>query len=124
MVVHLNATNLPRTQSAYRSLHSKETVLLKVFSDIGTATDSGHLTAKCFLNVLAAFDTVDHEILLDRLEKTYGFIGLTIKWLRTHLVRISCTAQRRALIIDKTHRMSTSRIGTGEATNYDIHSTT
>ena len=86
MVAHWNATNsMPRTQSAYRQFHSTETALLKVFSNIATTTDSGRVTALCLLDLSAAFDTVDHEILLARLEKTYGFIGLTIKWLRTYI---------------------------------------
>ena len=34
---------------------------------------------------MAAFDTVDDDILLQRLEKTFGFSGLLLKWLRSYL---------------------------------------
>ena len=39
----------------------------------------------CLLDLSAAFDTVDHCILLDRFEKTFCFTGRTIEWLRTYL---------------------------------------
>ena len=85
MLAHLNATNaMPSTQSAYRQFHTTETAILKDFSDIATAADSGRVKAMPLLHLSAAFDTVDHEILLPRLEKTFGFIELTVKWLRTY----------------------------------------
>ena len=86
MVAHLEATDaMPRTQSAYRRHHSTETAFLKVFNDINTAIDSGQVTALCLLDPMAAFDTVDHCILLYRLEKTLGFPGRTIERFRTYL---------------------------------------
>ena len=86
MVAHLKASDaMPKTQSAYRCHHSTEAALLKEFSDIATAVDCGHVTALCQLDQLAAFDTVDHFILLQRLEKTFSFTDLTIKQLRFYL---------------------------------------
>ena len=86
MVAHLEATDaMPRTQSAYRRHHSTETELLNVLNDINTAIHSGQVTALCLLDLSAEFDTVDRCILLDRLEKTFGFIGRTIEWLHTYL---------------------------------------
>ena len=84
MVDHLEATDaMPRTQSAYCRHHSTETALLKVFNDINTVIDFGQVTALCLLDPSAVFDTVDHCILLDRLENTFGFTGRTIEWLHT-----------------------------------------
>ena len=54
-------------QSAYRERHSTETALLKVQSDILTALDSGTGAVLLMLNMSAAFDTIDHGILLSRL---------------------------------------------------------
>ena len=80
MVAHLDAINaMPQNQSAYRQFHSTETALLKIFNDIATAKDSGYVTALCLLDLSAAFDTVDYDILLARLKNIYGFFGLTIK---------------------------------------------
>ena len=92
-----------RTQSAYRQFHSTETVLLKIFSDIATATDSGYVTALCRLDLFAAFVTVDYDILLARLKNTYGFVGLTIKWLRTYL-------ENRAFHVQYNGELSSSTI--------------
>ena len=56
---------LPPRQSAYRRFHSIETVVDIVHNDIVHATDAGQITALVLLDLSAAFDTVDHGILLD-----------------------------------------------------------
>ena len=38
-----------------------------------------------FLDPKAAFDTVDHDVLLQRLEKTFGFSGSLLRWIRSYL---------------------------------------
>jgi hypothetical protein len=55
-------------QSAYRKFHSTETALLKIHSDLLTSMDEGRVTALTLLDLSAAFDTIDHAILLNRLE--------------------------------------------------------
>jgi len=76
---------LPDLQSAYRANHSTETALLKVLSDILLAVDSGDLAILALLDLSAAFDTVDHETLLRRLEVSYGLGGCAVKWFRSFL---------------------------------------
>ena len=51
-----------RLQSAYRRGHTVETALIKIFNDLLQAADKGHVSALCLLT--AAFDTVDHEVLI------------------------------------------------------------
>ena len=50
-------------QSAYRKNHSIETALLRIHNDILTTMDKGRVTALTFLDLSAAFDTIDHTIL-------------------------------------------------------------
>jgi len=66
---YLSATDvLPRLQSAYQTHHSTETAVLKVLTDILYAVDDGDLSVLALLNLSAACDTVDHDILLTRLK--------------------------------------------------------
>ena len=58
-------------QSAYKTGHSTETALLKVQNDILMAIDKQKLTALLLLDLSAAFDTVSHTILLNRLQNAW-----------------------------------------------------
>ena len=69
---------LPLLQSAYRSHHSTETALLKVLSDILTAIDEKKVTLLALLDLSAAFDCVDHDILLSRLQSRFGLNGAVV----------------------------------------------
>ena len=66
-------------QSAYRRHHSTETAVLKIVSDILCAADRGDATCLCLLEMSAAFDTVDHDILVERLEKAFGLRGQVLE---------------------------------------------
>ena len=54
-------------QSAYRRLHSTESALLKIQNDIAASMDSGKAVALTLLDLSAAFDTIDHDILFNSL---------------------------------------------------------
>lgn len=71
---------LPALQSAYRPFHSTETALLKVISDIATSADAGQLTALMLVDQSAAFDCVDHAILLKRLHISFGLSDTVLDW--------------------------------------------
>ena len=72
-------------QSAYKRCHSTETALLKVQNDILIAIDNKKCVALLLLDMSAAFDTVDHEILLERMSKRFGIKGKVLKWFRSYL---------------------------------------
>jgi len=72
-------------QSAYRSKHSTETAVLKITSDVFRAADRGEVSLLCMLVLSAAFDTVDHDILFDRLRQSFGVQGLALTWIESFL---------------------------------------
>ena len=72
-------------QSAYRKCHSTETALLRVVNDLLQAPDSGHLSILSPLDLSAAFDTIDHDILIRRLHTTFGCSGTVLDWFTSYL---------------------------------------
>lgn len=76
---------MPKHQSAYRRGHSTETALIKIFNDLLQAADKGQVSALCLLDLTAAFDTVDHEVLISRLERRFGLKGSCLLWFQSYL---------------------------------------
>jgi hypothetical protein len=72
-------------QSAYSEGKSTETALLRVKNDILMAMDHQEVTVLIMLDLSAAFDTVNHTILLDRLEKRCGVTGKALQWFMSYL---------------------------------------
>ena len=76
---------MPTNQSAYRKFHSTETALLRLYNDLLVASDRGQVSGLCLLDLTAAFDTVDHQLLLLRLDRTFGVRGQAKEWLKSYL---------------------------------------
>jgi len=76
---------MPKEQSGYRRYHSTETAATKVYNDLLLAADDGDVTALCLLDLTAAFDTVDHDLLICRLERQFGLRGVVLQWFRSYL---------------------------------------
>ena len=72
-----------RFQSAYRAAHSTETALLRVVNDLTIAACNGHPSVLVALDISAAFDTIDHDVLCQRATSDFGIQGLALKWLRS-----------------------------------------
>ena len=72
-------------QSAYKKSHSCETALVRVQNDILRAIDDRRCMVLLLLDLSAAFDTVDHDILLKRLQSRFGIRGNALKWFRSYL---------------------------------------
>ena len=82
---HLSANNLlNQFQSAYRPGHSTETALLKIVNDL-LSLDDGNIYLLASLDLSAAFDTIDHDILLHRLQHDFGLSGTVLDWLSSYL---------------------------------------
>ena len=86
LIRHLSEWKLlPELQSAYRAYHSTETAVLRVVSDILEALDRGDLATLTLLDLSAAFDSVDHIVLLRRLQSSYGIRSTVLDWFTSYL---------------------------------------
>ena len=75
----------PKAQSSYREFHSTETALLRIKNDILMKMNKQHLTLLVLLDLSAAFDTVDHVILLNRLNSNFCISGRVLSWFCSYL---------------------------------------
>ena len=82
---HLESNNLlSDTQNAYRPKRSVTTALLQLYDEILKKQDEGIDTACVFLDCSAAFDTIQHNVLLGKLA-LYGVSEKSIKWFEDYL---------------------------------------
>ena len=72
-------------QSTYRKFHSTESALLKVKNDILLNMNGHHVTLLVLLDLSAAFDTIDHGILLERLTSAFGVQDTALSWMASYV---------------------------------------
>jgi len=92
--------NTDQFQSAYRRGYSTETALLKITSDIYDAADTQKSTILVALDQSAAFDCIDHNTLVSRLEHTFGFSGSVLSWIKSYLDSRSAFVKYGTLLSD------------------------
>ena len=87
---HMSEHNLSEPcQSAYTSNHSVQTALLCEQNNILKATDNQQVTILVLLDLSAAFDTVDHKVLLRRLSQDVGVAHHALKWFTVYMSDIT-----------------------------------
>ena len=69
----------------YNNKHSTEIALIKVQNNIISSLDAGLSAILLMLDLSAAFDTIDHDILLSLLCNVYGITGNALDWFRSYL---------------------------------------
>ena len=92
---HLTSNSLLNShQSAYCKHHSTETSLLYIHDYLISAIGSQKISCLCLLDLSAAFDTIDHDILITRLSSWFGFHGSVLSWFKSYLssrcFRVKC----------------------------------
>ena len=81
--------------SGYRAYHSTETAMLKISNDILTKKDNNESTGLVCIDLSAAFDLVDHSILLKRLFDYFGIRRTAMAWFKSYL-----TGRSQRVLID------------------------
>ena len=83
---HMIMNNLHEImQSSYKEHHSTETALTCVQDDFLRAIDDKKSVLLLMLDLSAAFDTVDHTILVNRLRDRLGISGMALRWFQSYL---------------------------------------
>ena len=76
---------IPRNQSAYLRNHSCETALCKVVNDVQRMLSDKKVILMVQLDLSAAFDTVDHAVLIQLLQDKFGICGKALNFLKCYL---------------------------------------
>ena len=110
---HLTNNNLLNPfQSAYIKSHSTETTLLSVHDHIIKAMSLQQVTCLTLLDLSAAFDTIDHSILLERLSSWFGITSDALSWIKSFvrvltyylsMACLRCETQQFALCFSYTY---------------------
>ena len=85
---------LSKFQSGFRPLHSTVSALIQMCDDWSDSMDKGKLTGVVFLDIRKAFDSVDHSILLEKVQ-FYGVADRELMWLKSYL-----TARKQQCLIN------------------------
>ena len=86
LLLHLDSfSSIPKFQSGFRKSHSTETALLRIHNDLLLAMENKRVSALILLDLSAAFDTVDHDILLSRLSLNFGVTSSALSLLSSYL---------------------------------------
>src|SRR6218665_4079804 len=72
-------------QSGFTKWHSTETLLTSLYNKLVSAISHQQVSCLCLLNNSAAFDTIDHNILLQRLSSWFGVSGTALLWFQSYL---------------------------------------
>jgi hypothetical protein len=79
-----NSSLLPLHKSAYRAQHSTETALVHLYNDMVATVDRGEVGALVLLDMSAAFDTIDHSIMLEVLQQRFDVQDAALDWFASY----------------------------------------
>ena len=72
-------------QSGFTKHHSTETLLVSLYNKLVAAVSHQRVSCLCLLDISAAFDTIDHNLLLHRLSSWFGISGTALLWFKSYL---------------------------------------
>ena len=84
--IHIDMNTLRHPfQSAYRHGHSTETALLRVKDYIAATLDDKGKVVPVMLDLSSAFDTINHDVLMNRLQHSVGITDAALSWLHSYI---------------------------------------
>ena len=85
IILYLNKYNiLSDSQYGFRPGRSTELALIDVINKLNIAAENNKFSIGIFLDLSKAFDTIDHSILLEKMN-SYGFKGISYNWIKSYL---------------------------------------
>ena len=106
-------------ESAYKAMHSTETALVRIYNDILQSVDAGNCVILIFLDMSAAFDTVVHDVLLDRLANRFGVRDVVLSGLYLPFKGNQQLVQLRQSLEQGLTDISSWMLANGLRLNYD-----
>ena len=76
---------LSKFQSGFRPKHSTVTALIQMCDEWLENMDNGKFNGVIFLDIKKAFDSINHGILLNKMEKRFGISSIELKWFESYL---------------------------------------
>ena len=98
----LRNTLLEIKQCAYKPGHSTETALLASQDYLWSAQEQGKVSALILTDLSAAFDTVDHSVLVRRLKRSFSISDMALAWIESYLLD-------RSFVVSYNSKVSTRR---------------
>src|ERR1043165_4269824 len=72
-------------QSGFTKHHSTETLLASLYNKLVSAISHQQVSGLCLLDISAAFETIDHSLLLQRLSSWFRISGTALLWFQSYL---------------------------------------
>ncbi len=76
---------LSKFQSGFRPKHSTVTALIQMCDEWLENMDNGKLNGVVFIDIKKAFDSINHRILLNKMNEQFGIFGVELKWFESYL---------------------------------------
>ena len=125
LMSHINNNRLDNPhQSAYKPGHYTETALLSIKNEVHLSLARSEPTALVLLDLSAAFDTIDHNILLGYLKSLFGLGGTVLRWFASYL-RNRCQAIKIGSTLSELSNLIYGvPQGSGSVTVFTLYNTT
>ena len=98
-----NFLNYENFQSGFKAKHSSESALLYISDELRRSADSGNVSILVLLDLSAAFDTLNHTILIQRLQNFLGLSGTALDWFISYLSNRSFQVKQKSDISSHHH---------------------